>query len=51
MARYKSSGSQTLTSQAALIQHEHSNTVALYKELATIKAKDMKRARVALISE
>lgn len=37
--------SATLRSQAAWIQHEHPNTIELYKELAAIKARGIKAAR------
>ncbi len=39
----------TLKSQAALIQHEHPNTLPIYKELAVINAKARQKARLNTI--
>lgn len=38
-----------LRAQAAWIQHEHPNTVPIYKELAAIKAAEMAAARKRLV--
>ncbi len=38
-------------SQAALIQHEHPNTVVLYKELAALRVVETKKARAKTLGE